>query len=169
MNRITTAAIVAIGLWATLVFAPAIRAQGAGQTPPPGALTNESLKAMLDGLGYDPKEMDHGYVATLKRDGWADGIQFGLSSDGTKLGLNSYLGSIEKPDAVTAAQWKKLLEDNFVVNPSFISLDPKSNRLFMVRVLDNHGITAAYLRQQVDNFCTNIHGTAADWRIAGSE
>jgi|GEM_PF-6613711 len=161
MKSAATAAILAIGILGATVFAPALRAQQDQQ----GALTKDSLKAMLDGLGLEPKPLNGGYVVTIKRDGWDDAIQFGISDDRTKLGLNANLGAIAKPDTITAAQWKKLLEDNFEINPSFISFDGKNNRLFMARVLDNHAITPAYLRQQIDNFCTNVHTTAADWQL----
>ncbi len=133
----------------------------------PEVLTDESLRAMLVGLGYEPKAMDGGFVVTLKRDGWNDTMLLAFSADHSKLGINSNLGVVTDPATITAAQWRKLLEDNFRINPSFISLDSKEHRLFMMRALDNRGISAPYLRRQIDNFCTNLHGTAIDWQLNG--
>ncbi|HTQ09861.1 MAG TPA: type III secretion system chaperone [Fimbriimonadaceae bacterium] len=155
--------VLAVVLFGAVVLPVAIGAPQLAPNPS-GPLTNDGLKTVLDNLGLEPQRLNGGYMITISRDGWSDAIVLGLSEDNSKLGLNANLGQIAKPETVTAGQWRKLLEDNFEINPSFISFDAKEKRLFMARVLDNRSITPAFLRKQIDNFCTNIHGTAVDWQ-----
>jgi hypothetical protein len=164
VKSIPTAALVAIILWGTVALAPIIRAQDdprkSGQS-----LTNDSLRALLDNLGYEPKKLTSGYLVAIKKDGWTYNMQFVLSDDKTKIGLNANLGLIEKLDAVTAPQWMGLLTANKDIDPSFFYVDKDQKKLYMHRVLDNRAITPSYIRQQTDNFCGNIKETSDAWKF----
>ncbi len=72
---------------------------------------------------------------------------------------------MDDPDSVPAATWKKLLEDNEDTDPTVFYFDKAQKKLYLHRVLDNRSITAAFLRTQIDNFCSNIHDTADDWKF----
>jgi len=130
-----------------------------------GTLNDESLHQMLVGMGYEPGKLSKGFLLTLKRESWTYYVQLVLSPDGTKLGLNANLGVVPQPEAIPAATWRKLLEDNIDVDPSSFNFDPKLKKVFLHRVLDNRSLTASTLRIQIDRFCDNIHDTADDWKF----
>jgi hypothetical protein len=136
-----------------------VQAQGSGQ------LTDESLAQTLTGLGYEPKKLGSGYLVSIKREDWTFYIQYVLSSDKTKLGFNSNLGSVEQPENVAAANWMELLVANGNIDPSFFFFDKNQKKLYLHRVLDNREITPAYLRQQTDSFCNNIKETGDAWKF----
>lgn len=155
----------ALSPWLSLrAQAPAVQAQVA--SPATGdALDDESLRQMLVGMGFEPKKLSKGFLLSLKRESWTYYVQLVLSPDGTKLGLNANLGVVPQPEAIPAATWRKLLEDNIDVDPSSFNYDPKLKKVFLHRVLDNRSLTPATLRIQLDHFCDNIHDTADDWKF----
>lgn len=152
-------ALVATALCGSLIVVPFARFQNDA----PNALDNDSLKTMLDSMGYAPTALSKGYLIAIKRDTWTYNMQLVLSDDQTKLGINANLGVVENPDDVSAATWRKLLEDNEDTDPSHFYFDKDQKKLYLHRVLDNRSISPAFLRQQVDNFCGNIHDTSSDW------
>lgn len=156
-------AVLAVILWGTTALAPFTHAQGT--QPDPGTLTDASLKEMLTNMGLEPKGLSKGYLIAVKRDDWTYNIQLVLSQDVTKLGFNANLGSVDNPDSVTADQWKGLLIQNKNVDPSAFYFDDDKKKVYIHRVLDNHGLTAAYLRGQIDNFCSNIKDTVDYWKF----
>jgi hypothetical protein len=159
---------VAIILWATAILTSPINAQGQtqGDIRQSGiTLTGDSLKQMLVGLGYEPTKLTTGYLTSITKDGWTFHLHFVLSSDQTKIGINTYLGPIDQLGNVTAAEWLGLLEANREIDPSAFYVDKDQKALCMHRVVDNRSITPAYLRQQTDNFCTNLRSTSDSWQF----
>jgi hypothetical protein len=141
-----------------------LRAQDAPKSPASG-ITDEGLRTMLDNMGYVPKNLSKGYLIAISRDSWTFNIQLLLSDDNTKIGFNSNLGIVENPDSVTAQQWKELLIGSGEIDPSFFYLAKDAKKLFLHRVLDNRGIDAAFLRQQIESFCTSIKSTSKLWNF----
>lgn len=135
-------------------------AQTAGQT-----LDNTSLKSMLDGLGYETKPLSKGFLVTSKVDTWTLYVQLVISSDGTKIGLNANLQSIDDFAAVPAKKWLDLLVSNGQIDPSTFYIDREQKKLYLHRVVDNRSITPAVLRSQLDNFTNNIISTEATWDL----
>jgi hypothetical protein len=134
--------------------------------PAPDALTNDSLKTVLDGLGLEPKALSKGYLVALKPKGaWVVNMQLVLSPSGTKLGFNANLGQVPDVTAVTADQWRTLLERNATIEPTFFYFDPEAKKLYLHRVLDNRGLTPAILRQEIDTFSNSVVDTEADWKF----
>src|ERR1041385_8767117 len=92
----------AVVLWIVTPVAPTLKAQDSTPSKPNFAvLTDDSLKQMLDNMGYEPKKLGKGFLLGIKRDSWTYYIQLVLSSDRNKLGFNSNLGIVENPDSVT--------------------------------------------------------------------
>jgi hypothetical protein len=135
-------------------------AQTTGQT-----LDNASLKTALDGLGYETKALSKGYLVTSKVDTWTLYIQVVISSDGTKIGLNANLQSIDDFGAVPAKKWLDLLVSNGQIDPSTFYVDRDQKKLYLHRVIDNRSITPVVLRSQLDNFTNNIISTEATWDL----
>jgi hypothetical protein len=143
-----------------------LHAEQAGQAASaaaPGTLTDASLRQMLDNMGLAPKPLSKGFLVSVKRDTWTIYVQLVLSSDQTKLGMNANCGLVENPDSVSAAQWKALLVANEDIDPSFFYFDASKKKLYLHRVLDNHGITPAFLRTQIDLFADNVRKTGDLW------
>jgi len=101
----------------------------------------------------------------VKRDTWTLNVQLVLSADKTKLGMNANAGIVENPDAVTAAQWRGRLISNGDIEPTTFYFDATTKKLYLHRALDNRGLTAAYLRGQIDILCGNIIGTGELWKF----
>jgi len=141
---------------------------GAGETraqaarPCVGALTNACLPATLTGMGYEPKALSSGFLVKVDRDGWTMYVQLVLSSDGSKLGFNANLGDVTEAD-VTADQWKDLLAANQDVDPSTFIYNRDNKKLYLHRVLDNRGLTAVVLRDQLEKYLTDLKSTEKVW------
>lgn len=155
----------AVTLWIVTLAAPSLRAQDSAARQAVTVLTEDSLKQMLDNMGYEPKKLSKGYLLSIKRDTWTIHMQLTLSNDRSKLGFNSNLGVVENLDGVTAEQWRNLLISNGNIDPSFFFLDKESKKLYLHRVLDNRSIDPAFLRAQIDNFCANVKETADLWKF----
>lgn len=164
---INAVSIIAIVLWASTALIPIVKAQQSNVDIRQSgiSLTDESLRKMLDDMGFEPKKLTTGYLISLKRDSWTYHMQFVLSKDGTRIGINANLGSIPRLDDITAAQWLSLLEANEDVDPSSFYVSKSNQKLYLHRTLDNRAISAAYLRQQVDYFCSNIRETQKAWEF----
>ncbi len=127
-------------------------------------LTDPTLKEMLTGLHFEAKPLKHGYLITIKTaDNWSMFIQLVLSPDKTKLGMNANLGAVANPQSIPATRWLALLEANSDIDPTVFYFDKVQKKLFIHRVLDNHGITPEFLKGQIDRFTENLHGTAKLW------
>ena len=165
MNRTSAAALVAIVLWTFAIVAPRTLAGGspARHDGDGVALDDPSLSSMLTGLGYEPKPLSKGFLIAVKKDDWTYYVQFVLSEDKSRLGMNANLGSIPDPDSVTAAQWRGLLSENAEVDPSSFNYSHEQQKLYLHRVLDNRGLTPVYVRQQIENFTANIHDSKDFW------
>jgi hypothetical protein len=157
-------ALFAVVLWGVTMATPILRAQESSRLTIP-ALTDDSLKQMLDTMGYEPKKLSKGYLLAVKRDSWTINIQLVLSKDNTKLGFNANLGKVDDPDSVTAAQWKELLISNGDIDPSAFYFDKDQKKLYLHRSVDKRSIEPAFMRQQIDLFCGNVRGTEALWKF----
>lgn len=170
-NKISAAAILAIVLWTATVIAPHLHAQTNDSSgtktvvPAIQVLDDKSLQTMLENMGYEPKKLKEGYVISIKQDTWTFYIQILLSPNGEKLGLNANLGSVEKPEEITASQWLELLAGNKDISPSYFYYDKKGTHLYLNRSLDNKAITAAQLRKNIENFCANQRETSQLWKF----
>ncbi len=162
------AALLAVVLWGASGMCPSMHALAASQgtaVAASGQLSDDGLRQMLNGMGLEPKALSKGFLIAIKRDTWTYYIQLVLSENKEKLGMNSNLGIVENPDSVTAAQWKALMVANGDIEPSFFYFDAATKKLYLHRVLDNRGLTPAYVRSQIDTFISNLRSTADLWKF----
>ena len=160
--------IFAVALWAATLLVSRLGAQEPTDDTRPaarGALSDASLLQMLNDLGYDAKKLKQGYVVAIKQGEWTYNVQFVLSPNREKLGLNANMGTVDDTSTVTAAQWMNLLTANTDTAPSFFYFNKNNKTLYMHRVLDNRFITSTILRQQVEAFTANIKDTADAWKF----
>jgi hypothetical protein len=157
------ASLLAISFCIALVLSPRLYSQETKPAAAPGVLVEDTLRKLLDGMGYEPKPLSKGFLVAIKRDTWTINIQLVISPNGEKIGMNSNLGAVENPDAVTAAQWRALMIANGDIDPSAFYFDATQKKLYLHRSMDNRGITPAILRQQIENYCGNMVDTAKLW------
>lgn len=159
---------VAILLGVGTLVAGSIRAQEPQEEVAPatrGVLNDASLQQMLVDMGYEPKKLKQGYVVAIKQGEWTFNVQFLISPNKEKIGLNANVGTVDDTSAVTAAQWMNVLASNTDIAPSFFYFNKNNRTLYMHRVLDNRCITSTILRQQVDAFTASIKDTAEVWKF----
>lgn len=161
----------ALILWGCTAVTPLIHAQNTGQDPPQQetpagqTLTNDSLKTILDNMGYEPKKLTNGYLLAIKQDTWTLNMQLVISPDTRKLGLNSNLGLVEDPSAIKASEWMNLLISNGEIDPSAFYFSKDQKKLYLHRSFDNRAVTPAVMRREIDNFANTITKTADLWKF----
>jgi hypothetical protein len=169
MRNIKPAAMLfAVVLWGVTGVCPTMQARQASQSAPVAALSqlsNDGLRQMLDSMGLEPKPLSKGFLIAIKQDTWTFNMQLVLSANQEKLGMNANCGVVENPDGVTAAQWKALLVSNGDIEPSFFYFDAERKKLYLHRVMDNRGLTPAFVRSQIDNFIGNMRSTSELWKF----
>ncbi len=167
-KAISLIGILALALWSAAILVRRAPAQETQDTVRPvirGALTDTTLLQMLTDMGYEPKKLRQGYVVAIKQGEWTYNVQFVISPNHEKIGLNANMGAVEDPSTVTAGQWMRLLAANMDTAPSFFYYNKNNHTLYMHRVLDNRSVTSTILGQQVDAFTTNIKETADLWKF----
>jgi len=161
----------ALILWGCTAVSPLLHAQKTDQDPPKQTevagqtLTEDTLKSVLDNMGYEPRKLSKGYLLAIKQDTWTINMQVVLSPDGRKVGLNSNLGSVPDPATVQADQWMSLLIANGDIDPSAFYFDKTQKKLYLHRSFDNRAITPANLRKEIENFAGNVKQTENLWKF----
>lgn len=155
MKKFILASVLALCAFCVCGSIPAAHAQT--------TLTNEALLKTLNDMGLETRALSKGYLVTVHQDSWTLYVQFVLSADTTKLGMNANLGEVKNEATVTANQWKTVLETNIDIDPSSFNYDPKQKKLYIHRVLDNRNLTPTILRAQLDKFMNDIRSTENVW------
>jgi hypothetical protein len=131
----------------------------------PAQLTDDTLKQMLTGMGYEPKALHKGFLLAIKQDTWTINMQVVLSPDQNKMGMNANLGKVEDTAAVPASTWLQLLISNGDIDPSAFYYDKDQKKLYLHRSFDNRGITPAILRREIDSFSSQVRSTEDLWKF----
>jgi len=161
----------ALILWGCTAVSPLLKAQDKDQDPPKQTepagqtLSDDTLKTVLDNMGYEPKKLSKGYLLAIKQSTWTINMQVVLSPDNRKLGLNSNLGVVEDPASIQAAQWMNLLIANGDIDPSAFYFDKTQKKLYLHRSFDNRAITPAILKKEIENFAGNVQKTEDLWKF----
>jgi hypothetical protein len=162
--------LVAIGLWGcTALIAVGHAAEkerpSAFQGGAAEALTDDTLKQSLEGMGFEPKALSKGFLIQSKQDTWTLNVQVVLSGDTRKIGLNANLGKVDDASKVSADEWMNLLISNGDIDPSAFYYDKDQKKLYLHRSFDNRAVSPAILKREIDNFCANIRKTADLWKF----
>jgi|GEM_PF-1570359 len=133
----------------------------------PGQMSEEAMLHMLTNMGYEikPVNTNAGVVISMVQGTWKLDVEFVISPNHEKIGMNVLLGTAKKPEEVTAAEWEALLVRNGNIEPSFFYFDKTNSKLFLHRVIDNRGITPAILRRELDVFTSQVHVTQKQWKF----
>lgn len=139
-----------------------------------GKLVTADLPALLQGLGYETEKVgDTAYRFTVTRGKWSFKINISISANQKKVWMSSYLAEIPDIDKVPAGPLAKLMQSNADIGPaSFYLTDDASSTakqqkwLKIGYALDNHAITPAFFREEMEWFCDRMVETADLWDIS---
>jgi hypothetical protein len=164
--RIATALALALGLG--LAWHGPARADGPREAPP-GKLTVEGLEKMLGDLGYEYKKSTSSdgkrtyFGLVIKQDSFTYVIDASLDEEGNKLAFSCPLRKIDHPEKVKIERLWKLLAESDAVLPMCFSFDKSSNRFYLNHSIDNRGVTAKVLREELDQTMRVLRRTYPVW------
>jgi uncharacterized protein (TIGR03067 family) len=132
---------------------------------PPAAAGTEALGRYLHDLGFAPKALSPDvYQVSVARDHWAVHIMLSLSTDGRRIWMESKFAPVEDPDRVPPAAWKRLLEANEKIGPAHFAFDNKDRRIHLYKSFDNHALSVARLKAEIEHFDQTVRKTQDYWR-----
>lgn len=141
--------------------------------PAPGSvvLTMESLQAMLENMGYEPKAGQYSdgakyLTVAIPRGTWTFAIGFDLSPDKSQIWLSSYLAEVKEPSKVKPEPLYKLLEANNAIWPCYFVYFTSSNGLSIYRPLKNLDVKPALMKNTLESHMTAIESTAGLWDVS---
>ncbi|MBY0232648.1 MAG: hypothetical protein K2W96_25490 [Gemmataceae bacterium] len=132
-----------------------------------GVLTHESLKEMLENLGYTPEVIKSTSGSPMnkikfERDGWTYVVYVSLSGGGSHVWLAAPLKDI--PDGLPSGDpLKKILAASNDVGPCHFVL--KGDRLYLSLALANRDLKPAMLRAGLDDTAGTVKSTVGVWNV----
>ncbi len=126
------------------------------------ALDFASLGKMLDGLGYGPKKAGEAYDVVQELGGGSYDLRIEISGSRKKLWITAFLLEVKEPDRVPADRWRALAAKNFSIQPAQFYLTAW-NGLHMGYAIDNRGVTAGILRNDIQFLAEQLHATRDVW------
>ncbi|MFO0866138.1 MAG: TIGR03067 domain-containing protein [Gemmataceae bacterium] len=143
-------------------------AQPAAKEPPPGSLTTESLKKMLQDLGYEPYASSPTatwFRVTITRENFNSVFSVSISGGGgTSIWFESQANvDLEK---IPGPALLKLLTLNEEIGPSYFSIDAKRKAILLNNNLPNRDWTNARMRKNLDAFADLVRRTWPSWNPA---
>src|SRR4029079_914159 len=136
-------------------------------------LTDDTLKAMLENLGYQvtvtgdkpPRHFKVDESATIKSIDFT--ITFDLSSekDATTLWIYAALYEIPADKPAPSSALLALLAKNDEIGPTFFSYATSNKLLYLNAPTANVDITPVVLRQKINNFIGKMDSTYSLWNV----
>jgi hypothetical protein len=149
---------------------PLKKSEGSVENSKPSGttLTDESLKTLLERMGYEfePIKSTSGltmYRVKFEQSNWTYTMYVSLSGDKSMVWLATPLIELPAGDKVPEAILEKLLQKTDELGPCHFSL--KGRRVYLNLPLENRNITPARLRQALDTMATNVKETAPYWTV----
>jgi uncharacterized protein (TIGR03067 family) len=132
-------------------------------------LTDASLLAMLEKLGYEPRvygtEKRH-YELTVTTEEFKSVFATYLGRDQSRLWLVTFFRKLIDVDAVPADALLRFLRWNDANAPFHFTFDEKQKQFYLQFSCPNKGIDAAYLNYLIEQMAGNIRKTQPDWQYA---
>jgi hypothetical protein len=164
------ASFVVMTLWlgTSWAFADQPQPPAAATTSECTALTGEAVMILLEGMGYEPKdikdELGQLVGASIRVEGSLYSYTVDLSLSGNKQWLWMTIGLKNLPDPkVPAEVLSKLLGANSVIGPNFFAYHEKDNVFELKRPILNRGIKAADIRQALTRLDQDMKTYAEAW------
>ena len=126
-------------------------------------LESGELMRMAKDLGYDSKMLnDKRCQLTIERDNWKVFVRVELSPNGKYVWLDADFGEVGSPEGVPANVWVNLLRENDKIAPASFTLNGKF--LYLLKPVENVGITPARLRKEIEEFDGTVRKTVNVWK-----
>lgn len=123
-------------------------------------LTKSNLKATLENLGFETKDLGaDSYQITLTQ-GATVPISVSLSQDGSRIWLITFFGE-KVLSNYTSDKLIKFLQSNRNMGVSFFALN--GNKLQMLHPIENRNITPVILRKEIESQTRNVSSTILLW------
>jgi hypothetical protein len=157
-------ALALVAAWGDPIKAQSGQPKGAEVEQP---ATLESLRILLENMGYDYQESKDSegkltsFTVKLSRDGWNFVLTIAPSNNQRWVWLTAWLRTPKEGWPPTIL--KKMLEHNHRVALPYFALNVGDNQVKLATPLHNKGITAAPLRNTIDDLCSAIKSTANLW------
>lgn len=166
MIRFTrAAAMCAVAVLTLALVAAPMRANDAPAGPK--RLANDELVKMLNKFGYEVKVLDKTFTqVTVDRQGWRSVVRLSLSTDGTVVWFDAWLGTLTFPDAVPADAMRKLLAKNEAIYPVAFTVNKSNKRLYLTHSIANADLTPAILREHLELIDKTIEETKGVWALS---
>lgn len=127
------------------------------------ALTDESIRVMLEAMGFQPQRQgDCTYLIELSRGGWKIFVRVSLSPDKSTIWFTTCVAEVTEANAPAAALLNLLYWNNYYNNVRFAYFK-QTHSLCLAMDLPNTNVTPALLRVQLDTFVSIIQGSQDVW------
>jgi len=132
-------------------------------------LTDDSLKTMIDNLGYTSSVTTQGATksfwipVTLPDNSYTVQTFLQLSSDKTELWIVATLSKIPPGKTVPPSVLMGMLIENDTITPKSFSLSKTSNTFYLNMRVRNDNVTPALLRQSIDAMTAILTRTEPLW------
>jgi hypothetical protein len=137
--------------------------------PPPvqSPLDAASLKAMLEGLGHNPKPINsepgkEKFEVVMKTTELTVPVGVEISPSGNIIWLTVNVGAAPAGDKATAARFADLLRSNAKTQPSFFYITTNNLLMFAVPV-ENRAVAPAVLKRWMDKLAEDTQKTRSLW------
>lgn len=132
-------------------------------------LTDDTLKQMLENLGYTPQPVklptgESVFMLTVPRGTWTMRLSVGVTKDGKMVGIFYTLGNSVDPNKVESIRWQSLMENNVTLAPCVFAFHAQSKIILMYVNLKNLDISPAELRQWIDATMDVVIATHDKWK-----
>jgi hypothetical protein len=164
-----TGAIAAFATFTARAAEPVEKPKAEAKAAEPKRLTDESLLAMLENMGYEPKvektSAGNIYSITVTRGTWSYIFDVSLSPSKTKLWFSGWLSVLPEGKAVPSEKLLALLEASWTHGPAHFRYHPPFRQLNLGLCLDNRDITPTQLREQIEGFMDTMKKTELLWNV----
>jgi hypothetical protein len=138
-----------------------LRAQGTQLTP-------ESLKSMIENLGYTTTSSTNSdgvvtYEITLTPQDWKIQTDVNLSKDQSNIWMWAILTKIPDGQEIDPDALLAMLKENDTMGPFFFSYTDSSHRFFINLALSNQNVTPAKMRSELDALAADVLRTQDLW------
>ena len=163
MRRLLAVVVVILGLAAPA--APQSQSQ-----PPAGRVDQAGLKALLDALGYQPREARNESAVEYEiilhpPDGRAITTRVALSRDGTLVWLVAWLKKVPPGRTISGNAVLDMLIENDTIGPTHFSYNEGRRWFFLNKPIANVDLTADRLRAEIGHLGATVARTERLWDV----
>lgn len=133
-------------------------------TPQAAMMDAAQLKSMLQGLGYEVKDLNteagkEKYQFTITKKGFDVPLGAEFSASKNFIWVTAFLGKAPEDSSPKNAA---LLKQNFSIQPSFFWVTEKGNLMIGV-AMENRAMTPAIFKRHTDKLSDDVVATADVW------